>query len=398
MPVSTAGSPNNTTGSFSPADFVSTFDDTLYDYSADSISQASVLAVRFTIKGMHTMLSESLNFIDEKYWNAITHFVFHGLTIDSTGKAIFGQPLHFRGDDDYEVYKDSVLNDPSTYIPVINNLREHYPHMRVVLSLPPVSDNVYLKKQTQASPMQFLYSLKNLVDTFQLNTIFEIESNMLEAVLRSETEWSYLESLPISFWIYQPTIDPISQNSCEMMWRLFNLGKIDSISLKSYGHLRLTRCPTSHGTYQTLLVHPESALADFKLAYDLISAYVDPSKILMDMDTCGVEFIRNNVHQGFVERFRLVPLKEVRHRKLLGKSTYIENYDSKAGSSMINFAEDRRVISYDNDQVRQQKFDFVFNMNMKGVVLGELVNDVHPSCNQSLFKSYLQRLIEPHAA
>jgi hypothetical protein len=325
----------------------------------------------------------------------MTHMIFHGLNIDMTGKAIFGQPLHFRGDQDYEVYKDSVLNDPSTYIPVINNLRQEYPHLKIVLSLPPVSDNVFLKKQAQTAPMQFLYSLKDLVDVYKLGTIFEIESNMLEAVLKSETEWRYLESLPVSFWVYLPTIDPISQSSCEMLWRLFNLGKIDSISLKSYGHLRLSRCPTSHGTYQSALVHPESSLEDFKLAYNLISAYVDPSKILMDIDTCGVEFVRNTVHSGFVDKFRLVPLKEIRQRKLLGKSTFYENYDSKSASAMIEFPTERTVISYDNDQVRQQKFDFVFENDMKGVVLGELTNDVYPESNQSLFKSYLQRLIEP---
>lgn len=389
MPVSTPGSPNTRAcspclGSFS--------DNTLFDYAAPT---TSVLAVRFTIKGLHDLVSETVNFIDEKYWSAITHIVFHGLSVDMTGKAIFGQPLHFRGDLDYEVYRDSVLNDPSTYIPIINNLRAEYPHLRIVLSLPPVSDNVFLKKQAQAAPMQFLFSLKEIVEAYSLNTIFEIESNMLEAVLKSETEWSYLESLPVSFWIYLPTIEPISQRSCEMIWRLFQMGKIDSISLKSYGHLRLTRCPTSHGTYQTALVHPESSLADFKMAYDLVSAYVDPAKILMDIDTCGVEFVRNKTHQGFVEKFRLVPLKEVRHRKLLGKSTFYENYDSNAGSSMIEFPNDWKVISYDNDQVRQQKFDFVFEKQMKGVVLGELINDVHPSSNQSLFKSYLQRLIEP---
>lgn len=398
MVVSTAGSPNVSSDTFSTYYDYNPFPDSVFDSSQDAHTKTTVLAVRFTIKGLHDLVSESHNVVSEKYWSAMTHFVFHGLTVDMTGKVILGQPLHFRGDDDYEVYSNSVLNDPSTYIPVINNLRQEYPHLKIVLSLPPVSDNVFLKKQSQVATMQFLYSLKDLVDTYRLNTIFEIESNMLEAVLKSETEWNYLETLPISFWVYLPTIEPISHRSCEIIWKLFNMGKIDSVCLKSYGHLRLSRCPTSHGTYQSALVHPESALSDLKLAYDLISAYVDPAKILMDIDTCGVEFVRNQAHSGFVERFRLAPLKEIRNRKLLGKSTFFENYDSKAGCSMIEFPQERTVISYDNAQVRQLKFDYVFEKNMKGVVLGELNNDLHPSSNQSLFKSYLERLISPDVA
>lgn len=349
------------------------------------------LAVRFTAQGLNDLMGLSIDYINEAHWQVITHFIYHCLNVNNEGVVSFDAPVVYRGSEDTE--NDGILSNPATYLPVIKSLVERNPQMNVVFSFPPCEDNVYLKKTLAKYPLQILTSLKKLVIDDKCVNVIEIDSTAFDSLLLNETNWMFFTEIPVKWLITFSNMSTFSEQLIAKVVKLKGFNLLEGVVLKSYGFLRIARCPTSHGTYQSMILHPESSLQDFRYLYDDFNNWLDPNFILMDMDTCGVEFVRSNKHGAYVDKFRLITLNQIRQLRNFGKRTYFENYDANNGCSMLEFLEEGRAISYDNEQVRSQKIDFILENKLKGVVLGELQNDLSPKHPQALFATYLSKIM-----
>lgn len=349
------------------------------------------LAVRFTAQGINDLMGLSLDYMNEAHWQVITHFIYHCLNVSTDGEVSFGIPVLFRGSEENE----TILNNPATYLPVIKSLVERNPQMNVVYSFPPCEDNVYLKKTLIKYPLQVLTSLKKLVQEDKCVNLIEIDSAAFDLLLANETNWMFFNEIPVKWMVSFSNMSTCSEQLINKLIKLKAFHLLESVIIKSYGFLRIARCPTSHGTYQSMILHPESSLQDFRFLYQDFASWLSPNFILMDIDTCGVEFSRSKTHGAYVDKFRLITLNQIRNLRNLGKRTYFENYDANNGCSMLEFLDEGRAISYDNEQVRSQKIDFIIENKLKGTVLGELQNDLPPKNPQALFATYLSKIMNP---
>lgn len=361
----------------------------------NDFTSPETLAVRFTPQGINELMGLSIDYSNEPHWQVITHFIYHCLNINMSGDVTFGCPILFRGSEDIENLAHSTLQNPETYIPVIESLVENNPQMNVAFSLPVCEENVYLKDTISKFSLQILTSLKKLVLQNKCVNLIEIDSCAFDLLVTNETHWALISEIPVKWLVTLLNNEPLSKTFSSKIIKLKTYNLLEAMVIKSFGHLRIARCPTSHGTYQSMILHPESSLSDFKSLFNIHSDYLPPEFILMDIDTCGVEFKRSASHGVYVDKFRLTTLKEIRQLRNFGKKTYYENYDAENGCSMLEFLQENSAISYDNEQVRTQKIDFIIDNNLKGVVLGELQNDLPPNHNLSLFSTYLNKIIAP---
>lgn len=334
------------------------------------------LAVRWTPSSINEMLGDSINFTDECYWSSMTHFVFQALSFKFDGSV--GLPDVNKNADNDE-YPSMI---PSTCVPIINEIASKWKHLSFVWSLPMLVDNMYVNTAIKNNPAILTNSLIDLVDKYNID-ILEMDIVLLKYI----KDVHLLKNINCKFWFtYTPYSGhyPNLDNIYDVLNSLEKLDLLDAVVIKSYGHLRICRTPTSHGTYQSMFVYPESSLTDFKTVFNWLRISAPAGRILMDMDTSGVEYVVSKIKPGFVERFRLIPHKLIRHRKMFGKSNYDDRYDAENGCSVVEFPAEDIVISYDNDQVQKQKTDFVLENDLKGIVVGELSNDLHPLHPESL--------------
>jgi hypothetical protein len=335
----------------------------------------------------------SIDYMNEPHWQVITHFIYHCLDIKIDGTVNIGTPIMFRGSEDIENIQDSTFNNPATYFPVIQNLVDRNPQMNVAFSFPPCEDNFYLKQTLKRLPLQILTSLKKIVNEHKFVNIIEIDAAAFDILLSENSHWVFLTEIPVKWIVTTSNSCSLSDSLVAKIAKLKSFRLLESLLIKSFGFLRVARCPTSHGTYQSMMLHPESSLQDFRLVYQDVSKWLDPIYITMDIDTCGVEYVRSKSHGAYVDKFRLLTLKEIKHLRDFGKKTYYENYDAENGCSMLEFLQEGTAISYDNDQVRSQKIDFILDNKLKGIVIGELQNDLPPNNPRSLFATYMSKII-----
>lgn len=343
-------------------------------HSRNLASVKKTIAVRWTPSSLNEMLGDSVNFTDECYWSTMTHFVFHGLGFAHDGTVSL--PI-----EDPDSEKFPAL-DAETYIPILNELRSKWKNLKFVWSVPMLIDNMYVNAQLKKNPLLFINSLTDLVEKFSIDVI-ELDLGVLKYLKHIED----LRLVNCKFWFtYQPTSGQFENMDAihEALNYLEKVNILDAVVLKSYGHLRVCRTPTSHGTYQSMFVYPEASLTDFVTIFNWMRISVPAHRILLDMDTSGVEYVGSKLKPGFVDRFRLQPNSVIRHRKMFGKSNFEEKYNAENGFSIIEFPAENTVISYDNAQVQRQKTEYVLENGLKGVVIGELSNDLHPLHPESL--------------
>lgn len=351
------------------------------------------LSVRFTPKAINDLMGMSIDYVNEPHWQVITHFIYHCLDVKMNGDVVIHTPLMMRDTEDCENIGETTINNPATYFPVIENLVERNPQMNVAFSFPQCEDNLYLKRILQKFPLQILTCLKKIVTENKFVNLIEIDAVAFNLLLSENSHWVFFSEIPVKWMVTLSNSCSVSDSIVSKITKLQSFRLLDSVIIKSFGFLRVARCPTSHGTYQSMMLHPESSLEDFKLVFKDVCKWLNPIFIIMDIDTCGVEYLRSKTHGAYVDKFRLLTLKEIKHLRDFGMKTYYENYDADNGCSMLEFLHDGCAISYDNNQVRSQKIDFILDNKLKGIVIGELQNDLPPNHPQSLFATYMSKII-----
>jgi hypothetical protein len=342
----------------------------------NSLDFKKTLAVRWTPSSLNEMLAESINFTNECYWSSMTHFVFQGLTFRYDGSVGIPETEKHTPDSEYP----SMI--PTTCIPLMDEIASNWKHISFVWSLPMLIDNMYVNTSIKNNPAILINSLTTLVAKYNID-ILEMDIVLLKYI----KDINLLKNIGCKFWFtYVPSSNQIPNLNLiyDSLQELLHADLLDAAVVKSYGNVRVCRTPTSHGTYQSMFVYPESSLTDFKIIFNWLRIALPANKIIMDLDTCGVEYVVSKIKPGFVDRFRIIPNKSIRHRKLFGNSNFQDRYDVENGCSIVEFPDDNVVISYDNQQVQKQKTHFVLENDLRGVIVGELSHDLHPLHPESL--------------
>ena len=324
------------------------------------------MACRLSVDSVDDLLCSSRDLTEPAVWEGVTHFVYRCLYIDANGAVEIGQPSHT---------KSEILSNPTTYLPVVRKIG-----LPVVFSMPDYGDpEVLTRILNKMGCTRFFESLKQLVNKYHMQFV-ELDAHVVRAVYESyvlqgctDQFHTDMKALNAKLWLSFNNYYPIWPGLKHLLGSTL-AEVVDTVVLRSYGFVKFNRLQTSHGVYQTMNVHPESALRHFESRFTLLKEYFEPQKIIMDMDTCGVEYLLNE--RSAVCGFRLIPLHEIRRQKMFTMLDYDESFDSANGCCMLKWPADRRVISYDNDDVRNKKVEFVRANQLKGVMVGEPHNDL----------------------
>jgi hypothetical protein len=333
-----------------------------------------MMACRLSLDSVDEMLCSSRDVTDSKYWQGVTHLVYQCLYVDANGCVEMGQPNHALSE---------ILSNPTTYLPVVRKIG-----LPVVFSMPDYGDPESLMQVFGKQGCNvFLESLSELVNKHSMQYV-ELDAHLLRVlyeahVLSGQTDvfHSTIRGLKAKLWLSFNNYHPIWHGLKLVLGDTLDM-IVDAVVLRSYGFVKFNRLQTSHGVYQTMNVHPESALRHFESRFDILKDYFPPHKILMDMDTCGVEYLLNE--RSAVCGFRLIPLHEIRRQKMFSMMDYEESFDAANGCCLLKWPSERRVVSYDNDEVRRKKVDFVRSNELKGFVVGEPRHDLPVSHKDTL--------------
>lgn len=340
------------------------------------------IAVRMSVESLDDMMCSSLKFDDEVHWLWVTHLFWDGLRVLGDGTVVDTEP--------------EVTQSPATYVPVIKDLARKW-NIKTVWSMPMFADDSTMMNVVRANGQLFLESLRDQVESNGIQAL-EIDIHTLYVAVNAQMErWQLLESIDVA-WVLalSNTVRLPDDIAAFLNAFLQAMYKPVTIVIKSFGFLRINDLRTSHGTYRTMHIQAEASITHFDVRYREIMGYVKSiqpqPRILMEIDTCGVEYARSRHHRATAERFRLCPLRSIRHRKMFGSESFSDRYCSASGSCMLEFGGENTVISYDNEQVRKMKFDFILENDLDGVLLGELHNDLAPLHPLSLMNEAVGRL------
>lgn len=352
------------------------------------------IVVRINGKTLFTLMTENIGSVEDlPLWSQVTSVVIEGLCITRQGRVIVGTPRYvdrygrmsfFPGpdEDNEDPYGDAILSGIDTYVPVIRRLMTKYPDVHWVWSLPMLVAHPTLLNAVRENMCDFLDSLHNLKFPGEAVLMDHLTYSTIHACAG---DWAKLLAMPHQLWIRLLPEPPHWYHRVDVLRDLYNSGRLGMICLPSFGYLEYHRLPTSHGTYQWLNVGDESAIQNFLSALMHMPACISRSVILMELDTCAVEYQRNR--QSFGEQaiaLRILPISVVRHRRMHSCFSFDEVYSVDRGSSMLKFWDQQTVISYDSEIVTQRKLNMVYTHHLSGVMLGLLQHDLPPHNAESL--------------
>lgn len=333
------------------------------------------------------------NVEDLPLWSQVTGVVIEGLSITRQGKVVVGTPRYvdrygrmsfFPGpdEDSHDPYGEEVLSGIDTYMPVLRRLIARYPDVHWVWSMPMLGAHPILLNAVRENMSDFLESLEQLDcpgDAILMDHCTYMNINACAG------DWGRLLRMKHVWWIRLLPDAPYWYMRRDVVQALYNSGRMGMICLPSFGYLEYHRLPTSHGTYQWLNVADESAMQNFLGMLMHLPAGISRSVVLMEMDTCAVEYQRNR--QSFGDQamaLRILPISVVRHRRMHSDLSFDEVYSVERCSSLLKFWDQQTVISYDSDIVVRRKLHTCRTHHLGGAMLGLLQHDLPPHCAESL--------------
>jgi hypothetical protein len=347
------------------------------DYAAgDVCATPKFIAQRLSIESLDNLLCEIMNLEKQKFWSQITHIMWEGLYIGSDGCIVD--------------FTASELGSPSSYTPIVKKIVATW-GPKMVWSMPLYADDFRTLNTVRTKSKLFWESLDTLVHFNEIKCL-EIDLHVLYVALADEWAWGKLADMNVELYLTVTNAVVLPEDLAAFLFRLRSNGTLTFI-VRSFGFQNTRDIRTSHGVYRTLLIGSDSALSHFKKRYqELASKFPYPRQIFMELDTSGIEYTRSRGHRETADRFRLVSMRDIRHRKLFGRESYTSSFSESTGSSTLEFPANHSVISYDNAQVRKLKFDFIVEEDLYGAVLGELQNDLSPWHPLSLLSEAKGRL------
>lgn len=353
----------------------------------NSLGQKKVVALRVTGKSFYEWSMQGQDILKMPHWPTLTHVLLENMMFDHELGLMQGSVREYHSRDGCDEFSQSILFDLRTYRDLLNQIREAYPHLKLIWVIPSTNNldywNVFVRRHGPA-----------IVEALNLICKEEDIDGML-----GDMDTLYHLTLPLirriatpSWWIHYPHECQIPSS---FLLDLQDSIEVDYWLLNSYGMLKRHRLPTTHGINQWLEIYPEASIESFENAVtkfcDLSLYRVPFERILMGMATTAVQYVRHPWHRQDAMLFEVRPVKDIRHEILFGNYPCHEKFDPKKGYCMVNFEKPRKSISYDNDGVRTLKFDHVFNGCFGGLVMGHSEFDESPNHPASLLRQVNER-------
>lgn len=347
--------------------------------SSDSHSnlnlQNKLVATRVTLETLNWWLLEFVNLTSQPWWEQLTHLFFDSLRIDDECQVVAAT-------------SNQLLECTNTYRPTVLSMVQSHPHIKLVYSCPSYGDMPHKLAHIRLNGQVFWQSLLELCDSHRIEAI-ELDFHILEAATSAPTDWQFfaeqvchrIDSWFISFSNTRMLGHPLSFEHLKRLDAALNAQYI----LRSQGFIGVENITTGPHVYRQTRICPDSVLGMFTYLFRILRGLnIHSDRIIMDIDTRGLEFMRCQEDPNMAAKIRLVPLRDIRHRKLMGHQSFVEIYESIHVSSMLDFPLDHTCISFDNNEVRTRKLDFIITNNMSGVLIGPMQDDVFPTHHESL--------------
>ncbi len=305
-------------------------------------------------------------------WKDMTHLIFEHVMPEGT-------PIAGRR-----------LTSCRTLAPLLKSIVQANPHLKVIHAL---TNEYRLSLQepkellTIESAFKFVRRLCKIIDQYKPD-YFELDLDILRKLWRYPAVWHQL--MMCCKFLVTNDLGSLDRETSSLLKHMVSNDYLFRLILKSYGFLNVKYVKTTHGTYQHMHVNSDSAVKYFTDQLDEY-VFIPTNLMLMEIDTCGVEYLTAQYETNRVQKFKVCPLRIIHERLRLDKNNR-ENCDITQGACIVEFPKDRVYISYDNPAVRQLKFETIIKYGIGGVVLGELTNDIYPISTRSLFRQTVTAL------
>lgn len=337
------------------------------------------IVARLSVETIDELLCTSNNLKDDGIWMHCSHVCWRGLAVNCHGIVTESSGIV------------AVLDDPSVYSPIVESICKRW-HIGMVWSFRSYSEDLelleYLSNPEYAD--NFWSTLVKMCTNRGIK-IFEIDLNTLAVVLCScrnpQKAICDLFNIGCCMWVVVDNMGTsLADSKIECIMNMIS-PIIAALTLNSHGFMKVKYLKTSRGSYRTMEVYPESSLGDFERLTNRMKDFLPIHvQLLMGISTGGIEYATKPEDKVSVEKYRHVPLSSILHRKRFGKCRFVETYDHANISSMVELPDDNIWISYDNENVRLRKLQYVKSANFGGVVIGYLEDDVSPQSETSLLK------------
>lgn len=355
------------------------------------------ICVRLSAQSIYLMIQNNMNPLDlSNIWLRATHIVFDGLVFTAQGEIEIGCAHKNSG-------SETVLYNPDTYLPWIRALKRRYKHLKIIWALPPsASPKIPLDMVIATCGWQvFFANIKKLLD---LNLPADgIEFNFTLSPIINEEFMNELMNLSSTTkcWVCLPNSIPILKTFQRQQFLASLYETCDALVVNSYGFMKHRCKTTNHGTLKVMQAINESSLHDLRLVEEyLLTQIPDTAKLLMGLDTLGVEY-KTKTESLDVEKFRMIPTTKINNLLINGYAEdpkakrvykYKTSYDSRTQSSLMYLDRYNKVISYDNFLVKNAKLNHILSENWLGVIIGDIRFDQEHTHRQSLLQLSYNKL------
>lgn len=353
-----------------PSPVLSTFDTNPAIFATASthgdIPSTKIIAARISPQTIDDLAERCVDVVSQKFWLNLNHIVFRALTINSEGKLDMMCP---------------TMYFPKLCLESVKAIESRWDHLKLVWGMFDYHEDYKVFKLVRSQPQIFLDSLRAIVKNFEIK-VMEIDVMVLAAVFHLPNAQEELANCGCKFWLTignngQP------QEIQDLYVKCFDF--IEVVVIKSFGFQRYNDHQSTHGTFYSMQPSPESA---HKYFVDRVESMEFPgAKILMEIDTCGVEYRVSENDNDVARSMRIINRREIHKLLLLGEVNVVCRYNAHDGASMISVPGKKLAISHDNEQVIRKKFNYVRENHLGGVLLGEMQDDLFPNHRDSLFNS-----------
>lgn len=354
---------------------------------SQSAGQKKVIAQRITGKTIYEWTMQGQDILNMPHWSALTHLILENWIFDNELGMVQGSVKASQTLDSNVEFSNSILMDLRTYRDLLIQLRKQYPQIKFIWALPSTHNvnywNVFVRRHGSAIVSAANIFLKEEIIDGILGDLVLLFNLTLPLIRRIQTT---------TWWVQYPHEMDIPTS---FLSDLMESVVVERWLINSYGMLKRQNLPTSHGMNSLLEIHPEAAIDAFEIAVsrfcDLTQYRIPFEDILMGMATTGVQYVRHPWCRQEAILFEVKPIREIRHEMMFGTHSCTEKFDPTKGYSLLNFDKPNKTISYDNDAVRQLKFDHLFNGCFGGLVLGLPEYDETPNHPGSLLRQVNER-------
>lgn len=323
-----------------------------------------VLAAYLSIPGLESILNAYSSVTEYFGWALMTHLLFYGLVMDQSFTVSYAQRAEI-------------------WLPLLDLIRTRFKFLKVCFTLSPLF--MYGGLSNALVSDTFWTSLaKTLKELRADGVLLNIESNTTLPPDFMQRLCKLRES--VSVWVVISNRSNVYNESF-----FINLeASVDVVIVNSFGFMQ---------TFQTdgekvLLGTCESAIADFEDIAPKDLELLRP-KLCMGIDTCGIRFTLDST--DCVTNVSILSLNEIERLKVVGVKIenkvykFKEKFDDVRKGSLLHLGTNQRI-SYDSYRVRNLKMNKVVKEKFRGVVLGDIVYDMHALHPRSLLQVAFRKL------